>query len=144
MKNEEDRNYACSRQLVCMFMLHFLANLLIVLNTKSEELILFYGMQVLFFVCYLSLSKFFYKKISRLLLNNICMLLGTGFIILTRLNPDRAMRQFLIVVVSAVVTWIIPFIIDRVWQLVNILFHTALRYVKVKASAKSKEKITEK
>ena len=118
MKNEEDRNYACSRQLVCMFMLHFLANLLIVLNT--EELILFYGMQVLFFVCYLSLSKFFYKKISRLLLNNICMLLGTGFIILTRLNPDRAMRQFLIVVVSAVVTWIIPFIIDRVWQLVKL------------------------
>ena len=120
MKNEEDRNYACSRQLVCMFMLHFLANLLIVLNTKSEELILFYGMQVLFFVCYLSLSKFFYKKISRLLLNNICMLLGTGFIILTRLNPDRSMRQFLIVVVSAVVTWIIPFIIDRVWQLVKL------------------------
>lgn len=120
MKNEEDRNYACSRQLVCMFMLHILANLLIVLNTKSEELILFYGMQVLFFVCYLSLSKFFYKKISRLLLNNICMLLGTGFIILTRLNPDRAMRQFLIVVVSAVVTWIIPFIIDRVWQLVKL------------------------
>ncbi|MBQ5915894.1 MAG: FtsW/RodA/SpoVE family cell cycle protein [Lachnospiraceae bacterium] len=120
MKNEEDRNYACSRQLVCMFMLHFLANLLIVLNTKSEELILFYGMQVLFFVCYLSLSKFFYKKISRLLLNNICMLLGTGFIILTRLNPERAMRQFLIVVVSAVVTWIIPFIIDRVWQLVKL------------------------
>ena len=120
MKNEEDRNYACSRQLVCMFMLHFLANMLIVLNTKSEELILFYGMQVLFFVCYLSLSKFFYKKISRLLLNNICMLLGTGFIILTRLNPDRAMRQFLIVVVSAVVTWIIPFIIDRVWQLVKL------------------------
>lgn len=120
MKNEEDRNYACSRQLVCMFMLHFLANLLIVLNTKSEELILFYGMQVLFFVCYLSLSKLFYKRISRLLLNNICMLLGTGFIILTRLNPERAMRQFLIVVVSAVVTWIIPFIIDRVWQLVKL------------------------
>ncbi|MBQ5661346.1 MAG: FtsW/RodA/SpoVE family cell cycle protein, partial [Lachnospiraceae bacterium] len=58
--------------------------------------------------------------ISRLLLNNICMLLGTGFIILTRLNPERAMRQFLIVVVSAVVTWIIPFIIDRVWQLVKL------------------------
>ncbi|MBE5971430.1 MAG: FtsW/RodA/SpoVE family cell cycle protein [Lachnoclostridium sp.] len=120
MHDEEDRNYACNRQLVCMFMLHFLANLLIVLNTKSEELILFYGMQVLFFVCYLLLSKFFYRKISRLLLNNICMLLATGFIILTRLNPERAMRQFLIVVVSAVVTWIIPFIVDRVWQLVKL------------------------
>ena len=119
-QDEEDRNYACNRQLVCMFMLHFLANLLIVLNTRSDELILFYGMQVLFFVCYLSLSRFFYKRISRLLLNNVCMLLGIGFVILTRLNPERAMRQFLIVVVSAVVTWIIPFIVDRVWQLVKL------------------------
>lgn len=30
------------------------------------------------------------------------------------------MRQFVIVAVSAVVTWIIPFIIDRVWQLVKL------------------------
>ncbi len=120
MKNEEDRNFACNRQLICMFMMHFLANLVIVLNTKSEALILFYGMQVLFFMCYLMLSRFFYKRISRLLLNNICMLLCTGFIILTRLNAERAMKQFLIVVISAVVTWIIPFIVDRVWQLVKL------------------------
>ena len=50
----------------------------------------------------------------------MCTLLATGFIILTRLNPDRAMRQFAIIVAAAaVVTWIIPFIIDRVWQLVT-------------------------
>lgn len=48
------------------------------------------------------------------------MLLCIGFIILTRLNPEHAMRQFMIVVVSAVVTWLIPFIIDRVWQLVKL------------------------
>lgn len=120
MHEEEGRNLACNRQLVCMFMMHFLANLVIVLNKKSEELVLFYGMQALFFICYLLLSQFFYKRISRLLLNNICMLLCIGFIILTRLNPEHAMRQFMIVVVSAVVTWLIPFIIDRVWQLVKL------------------------
>lgn len=120
MKDEEGRNYTCGRQLVCMFMLHFLANLLIVLNTESEELILFYGMQVLFFICYIYLTRWLYRNVSRLLLNNVCMLLCTGFIILTRLNPEKAMRQFAIVAVSAVVTWIIPFIIDRVWQLVKI------------------------
>ena len=120
MKDEEGRKFTCRRQLVCMFMLHFLANLVIVLNTQSEELILFYGMQVLFFICYIALSGVFYRNISKLLLNNVCMLLCTGFIILTRLNPERAMRQFVIVVASAVVTWIIPFIIDRVWQLVKL------------------------
>ena len=119
-KEEEDRNFACTRQLVCLFMLHFLAYVVIALNTRSEALILFYGVQVLFFVCYIFLTRFFYRHVSRLLLNNVCMLLCTGFIILTRLNPDRAMKQFAIVAASAVITWIIPFIVDQVWQLVKI------------------------
>ena len=70
----------------------------------------------------------------------MCTLLATGFIILTRLNPDRAMRQFVIVAAAAVITWIIPFIIDRVWQLVTfawvygilrlVLFGSGLRHRK--------------
>lgn len=120
MKEEADRNRACGRQLICMFMLHFLANLVIILHTKSEILMLFYGAQVLFFLCYIFLYRFFYRNVSRLLLNNVCMLLCTSFIILTRLNPEGAMRQFVIAAVSAVVTWVIPFVIDRVWQLAKI------------------------
>ncbi len=53
-------------------------------------------------------------------MNNTCMLLCTSFIMLTRLNPSRAMRQFVIVAAAAVITWIIPLIIDRVWQLAKI------------------------
>lgn len=120
MKGEEDRNFVCGRQQVCVFMLHFLANLLIFLHTQSEELVLFYGVQVLFFLSYTYLFRFFYRNVSRLLVNNVCMLICTGMIILTRLNPEKAMRQFVIIVISAVVTWIIPLIIDRVWQLVKI------------------------
>lgn len=120
MKGEEDRNFVCGRQQVCVFMLHFLANLLIFLHTQSEELVLFYGVQVLFFLSYTYLYRFFYRNVSRLLVNNVCMLICTGMIILTRLNPEKAMRQFVIIVISAVVTWIIPLIIDRVWQLVKI------------------------
>ncbi len=39
---------------------------------------------------------------------------------LTRLSFDKAVKQFTIVVVAAAVTCIIPFIIDRVWQLSKI------------------------
>jgi len=120
LKTEEDRNFACGRQMICMFMLHFLANLLIYLHTQSEELVMFYGVQVLFFLGYSFLYRVFYRNVSRLLVNNVCMLICTGMIILTRLNPEKAMRQFAIIVVSAVATWIIPLIIDRVWQLVKI------------------------
>lgn len=117
MKDDTGKNRACGRQLICMFMLHFLANLVIFLRTGSELLAVFYGAQLVFFVCYIYLYRLFYRNVSRLLLNNTCMLLCTGFIMLTRLNSQMAFRQFLIVAVSAVVSWIIPFIIDRVWQL---------------------------
>ena len=120
LKDEEDRNFACGRQQICMFMLHFLANLLIYLHAQSEVLLIFYGVQVLFFTAYIYLFRLLYRNVSRLLVNNVCMLICTGMIILTRLNPEKAMRQFAIIVVSAVVTWIIPFIMDHVWQLVKI------------------------
>lgn len=119
VRDEEGKDRVCGRQLVCLFMLHFLANVLIWLNTGSATMLAFYGAQVLFFLLYIYLTRLFYRNSSRLLVNNMCTLLATGFIILTRLNPDRAMRQFAIVAAAAVVTWIIPFIIDRVWQLVT-------------------------
>ena len=75
---------------------------------------------MIFFLCYIYLYRFFYRNVSRLLVNNTCMLLCTSFIMLTRLNPSRAMRQFVIVAAAAVITWIIPLIIDRVWQLAKI------------------------
>lgn len=62
----------------------------------------------------------FYPLRSRLLVNNMCMLLCIGFVILTRLDFDKAIRQFVIVAISALITWIIPFILERVWQLANI------------------------
>lgn len=117
MKDDEGRNMACKRQLVCLFMLHFLANLVIFANTSSMTLLAFYGAQLVFFVVYIYLYRFFYRNVSRILVNNTCLLLATSFVILTRLNPNLAMRQFLIAAVSGVITWIIPFIIDRVWQL---------------------------
>ena len=49
MRDEAGRNRVCGRQLVCLFMLHFLANILIWLNTESVMMLAFYGAQVIFF-----------------------------------------------------------------------------------------------
>ena len=81
---------------------------------------MFFGAQLLFFFLYMGLYRLFYHNLSRLLLNNACMLLSTSFIIMTRLSMDRAVRQFAIVVAAAAVTMIIPFIMDRAWQLSKI------------------------
>ena len=120
MKDETAQNRAVGRQVVCLFMLHFLANLLIYLNTDSLLLVVFYAAQAVFLLGYIYLYRLFYRNVSRILVNHVCLLLMTGFVMLTRLNPDQAMRQFVIVAASAVVTWIIPFVVDRAWQLAKI------------------------
>ena len=110
----------CRRQNVVMFLIHFLGYLSLYISRGEDRILVFYGAQVLFFGLYLALSRVFYRNISRLLLNNMCLLLSVGFLMLSRLNMERAVRQFAIVAVAAVLTWIIPFIIDRVWQLSRI------------------------
>lgn len=120
MKEEADQGRAVRRQTVCLFMLHFLANLLVVLNTESPALAAFYGAQAVFFLGYIYLYRLFYRKVSRTLVNHVCLFLMTGFVMLTRLNPEQAMRQFVIAVIAAAVTWILPFVMDRVWQLAKI------------------------
>lgn len=121
----ERQRKICARQNRGMFGIHFLAYLVMWLKVQDETLrgmlAAFYGAQVVFFLCYLCLYPVIYGNVSRLLVNNTCMLLSIGFIMLTRLSLDKgldkAVRQFAIVVVSALVTWLIPCIMERVWQL---------------------------
>lgn len=114
------QNRTCGRQNAAMFLMHFVAYVILFLKSEDERIVLFYLAQLVFFAAYIGLYRLFYRNMSRILVNNMCMLLCVGFIILTRLSFDKAVRQFLIVAVAALVTWIIPFIIDRVWQLSKI------------------------
>ena len=103
-----------------MFLIHLMGYLVIYSKTDDMKVWIFYGAQVVLLAGILLIYSLAYPKSSRLLTNNMCMLLCVGFVMLTRLDPDRAFRQFAIVFVSALVTWIIPFIIDRTWQLARI------------------------
>ena len=120
VKDENKKKKICRRQNFAMFTIHLLAYIIIWFETKDEKLLVFYLAQVLFFLVYLFFCRLFYRNISRLLVNNMCMLLSVSFIMLTRLSFDKAMKQFAIVVAAAVITLVIPFVIDRVWQLSRI------------------------
>jgi len=118
--DETRKRKICRRQNFAMFLIHLLAYLIIWLETEDEKMLVFYVAQVIFFFSYLFLYRLIYRNVSRLLVNNMCMLLTIGFIMLTRLSFDRAMKQFVIVAAAALVTFAIPFVIDRVWQLSKI------------------------
>lgn len=120
MTEEDARKRVCSLQNTALFLLHTLSFAVIYLQTEEEKMVLFYGAQLLFFVLYQKLYKKLYRNCSYLLLNNTCMLLCTGFIMLTRLSVEKAMRQFVIAAVAALLTLWLPYLIDRVWQLAKI------------------------
>ncbi|MCI8505407.1 MAG: FtsW/RodA/SpoVE family cell cycle protein [Lachnospiraceae bacterium] len=113
MKTHKRRNQACGMQLFCMFALHLTGYLAIILYTDELSMVYFYGAQVVFFILYLVLFRVFYRKASRLLLNNTCMLLAVSFIMLTRLGPERAVRHFIITVAAAAVAMVAPVIVRR-------------------------------
>ena len=99
-----------------MLLMHFVAFAVMFLRTEDLKLLIFYGIQVAFLISYLFLYSKIYRYRARLLMSNLSLLICVGFIILTRLSFDKAVRQFVIILCSAIVTWIIPFFIGRVWQ----------------------------
>lgn len=119
-KDEFRQNKVCSRQNLIMFLIHLLAYGIAWMETEDERILVFYGAQVVFFAAYIFLYRLFYRNVSRLLVNNMCLLLSAGLIMLTRISFERAMRQFAIIAAAALATWVIPFVIDRVWQLSRI------------------------
>ncbi len=125
LKEPEAKRRVCGRQNRAMFAIHFLAYVVLCLKTEDEAfrftLMAFYGAQVVFFLCYIYLYRLIYRNVSRLLVNNTCMLLCVGFIMLTRLSLskglDKALRQFAIVVAAAAAAWLVPYVMGRFWQL---------------------------
>ncbi len=101
------------RQTVYLFLIHMNASILIFAHQKELRYLVFYLAQVVLLAILMFTYSKLYKKTSRLVVNNMCMLLAIGFIILTRLDFDKAMRQFEIAVVAVIITLLVPFFIHK-------------------------------
>ena len=112
-KDEDAREYLFLRQNMQMFAMHFVAFTVLYLQQTELTLLLFYGAQALYLAAVLILFRNLYPLASRLLINNMCMLICTGFIMITRLDYDKSIKQFKIAVISTVVALLIPIIIRK-------------------------------
>lgn len=97
-----------------MFLIHLDAFAVIYAVTKELNILIFYVAQVILLVLILNCYRIFYPKASRLVVNNMCMLLTVGLIILTRLSEAKAIKQFVIAAVASLITMIIPFVMHKV------------------------------
>jgi len=112
--SEKQQSFVFIRQNIFMFLNHFIAFVVMILKTGNRELIIFYGAQFIFLAATIILVGFIYPKASRLVTNNMCMLLSIGFIVLTRLSYTKSFRQFRIVVVAMIISLFVPVFIRKV------------------------------
>lgn len=117
-RGEEDREFLFLRQNLMMFMIHFVAFAVMFLETRSRDILFFYGAQVLFLAAALVFYRNLYPRASKLIVNHMCMLISVGFIMVTRLSltADRinASRHFQIAAAATAAALIVPVIIRKV------------------------------
>lgn len=112
-KSEADRQFIYFRQNLYMIIIYSVSFVVMLLKYNDIKYLYYYLATLLFLVGLIFVSNIVYKSANRLILNNMCMLLSIGFIILSRLSFDKAVRQFIIAAVAVVITAIIPFIISK-------------------------------
>ena len=119
-KNERSRAYVYRLQTMLMFLIQAACFVCIYLGmdlSNTGEVIklsIFYASQVLAFAFAIVLYKLTYKKLSRLVFNNMLMLLMLGLVMLTRLDIDDAIRQFIFICAGLGLCIIVPFIIKKI------------------------------
>lgn len=102
------------RQNIIMILIHLDGFLVLFDATNNPKILVFYGAQVLFFAIVLTGYRMLYENASRLLVNNMCMLMCIGFIMLTRLSFDKAVKQFAIAVGAMIIAMGVPFLIKKI------------------------------
>lgn len=110
----QKKNRIFDRQIFLMYLIHLDAFLVIYAVTDDLYVILFYVLQVVLVTILLANYQFLYPQASRLVTNNMCMLMLVGFIMLTRLSYDKAIRQYAIAVAASIITIVIPVLVRKV------------------------------
>jgi len=100
------------RQQFCMFLFHFASYLILFLQTKNMKILLIYVAQVLFFLIAIWLYQYIYPNCSLALMNHMFFLLSVGFVMLSRISFDKAVKQFIIVLLAYLISLLVPALMD--------------------------------
>lgn len=111
---QETRNHFYHWQRIIIYLIHVLASNLIYIVTDDTRMVVLYIAQFVLITVIQCFYLFFYPKASRLLTNNMCMLLVIGFVTITRISPDKAIKQTVIATVASVFAFFVPVCIKNV------------------------------
>ena len=105
------------RQELFMFIFHFICYVVLFCKTFDTRVIVLYVAQAIFFKILIFIYAHIYPDSSRIMMNHTCFLLLIGFVMLTRLSFDKAVKQFAIVAASSMLVLFVPFIVEKAFWL---------------------------
>lgn len=106
-----------NRQELFMFIFHFICYGVLFCKTFDTRVIILYLAQAVFFKVLIFIYAHIYVDSSRIMMNHTCFLLFIGFVMLTRLSFDQAVKQFVIVVACSLAVLIVPFFVEKAYWL---------------------------
>lgn len=119
-REEKKRHGIYVRQNICIFFIQFFCFLDLTLVSGKIEYLFFYAfVQILLFSTIMMVGMV-YDKCNRLLVSNMCMLLGIGFCMVSRLSFNKAVKQYIIALISLVAAMLVPYLMNKIKFLKNI------------------------
>ena len=113
-RDSEDQKNVLRRQIVLMLFMNLVAYTVLFLQDNDMKMLMMYGAVFLFIVVVQILYRVIYRKGNMLIVNNMCMLLGIGLCMVSRLSFDKAIRQYVIVLVSLIFSLLIPYLLGKI------------------------------
>ena len=86
---EDEKRVLIIAEYSLCFLMHFLAYMVMYLKMNEPKLMFFYAAQVVYFLAVILLYSLIYPTVSKLIVNNMCMLITAGMIMITRLSADN-------------------------------------------------------
>lgn len=101
------------RQNLFMYLFFVMSFAVIYIKTMADKVIILGGMMLIYFVITIGVYNMIYPQNNRMLLNNMCMLISIGFVMLTRINFTQALKQFVFCSVSTVISLVLPWLFRK-------------------------------
>ena len=101
-------------QCALMFLIQLMCFLHLALVSGKMEYVFFYMFVQIFLLTASVMVPLIYEGVNRLLLSGMCMLTGIGLCIISRLNFNRAVRQYVIALISLMIVLVIPYLFSQI------------------------------
>lgn len=113
-RDEEERSYILGKQILMILLMNIICYFVMYLQEREFSVITMFFCTIGYLLGVQIIYRLFFSKASVILLNNMCMLLSIGLIILTRLSVSKAQSQFKIMAAATVLSLIVTVIIRKV------------------------------